>query len=75
MYEADGFRNNLAFLNDCFERDMQERQERDALIREYEEWCTEEEGRLIFFSFCQLIKYGFVHKTWDSILWYDNPTI
>ena len=44
MYEAEGFRNNLEFLNNHIELEMQEQQEREALIRAYGEWCTEEEG-------------------------------
>lgn len=44
MYEADGFRNNLELLNDCVELEMQERQEREALIQAYGAWCAEEEG-------------------------------
>ena len=44
MYEAEGFRNNLEFLNNHIELEMQERQECEALIRAYGKWCVEEEG-------------------------------
>ena len=44
MYEAVQFRNNLEALNDYYERDIQEREEREALIQAYRAWDAEEEG-------------------------------
>jgi hypothetical protein len=44
MHEADQYRYDAALLNDYFERDMREREERDALVQAYREWGAEEGG-------------------------------
>jgi hypothetical protein len=42
MHEAEQDRFNMELLNDYYERDMLEQEERDALIRAYREWGVEE---------------------------------
>ncbi|KAH9021473.1 hypothetical protein EDB85DRAFT_417747 [Lactarius pseudohatsudake] len=39
--EAEQYRYNVELLNGYYERDMREREEREALIREYREWDVE----------------------------------
>jgi hypothetical protein len=44
MYEANQFNDRLQFLNNYYERDMQEHREREELLEAYREWGAEEEG-------------------------------
>lgn len=43
MYEEERYQYNVQLLNEYFEYDMREREERDALIRAYQEWDAEED--------------------------------
>ena len=42
MHEEEQYRYNTALLNDYFERDLLEREEREALVQAYHELDVEE---------------------------------
>ena len=42
MHEEEQYRRNMELLNDYFERDLLEREEREALVQAYRELDVEE---------------------------------
>lgn len=41
MHEGEQYQQNVRLLNDYYERDILEREEREALVRAYREWDAE----------------------------------
>jgi hypothetical protein len=43
MHEAEQWRHNMGQLNEYYERDIREREERAALLQEYRAWYLEDD--------------------------------